>query len=451
MCLFRSIEHLMPASKIGSGEFYNVYGVNGFHLTAGQKDNEERLAQTEEGLQEFLRNTSITPGVPTQKGQNASPDVTSSAYPNITLGNYDVPSGWPTNVKFSEPGDVPGPPVQFENNDLSEVSAGYGFESDNLKENETYFFHTDHLGSTTYLTDSVGNVCQFVWYAPYGEALVDEHVADYENPFKFSGKELDDITGLYDHGARSRNPVSTLWYGVDPLWEKYPDFSQYNYCAGNPVKFIDPDGRVLWLPIIACGLVIYAYASDYLETGNNNSNTAREIGYLMQNPIDALRVGPANNTDNISSTASNFEINAMKSAGLSYGKPGDYGNAYRHTLWQSLITKMISEEDAIRIGNAHESGPMPNLMQRTFSDLNEADKTIDLLNNHIGRKIGKNHKTASNVELAKLVAKEFYTNGLWTAKKDKDGYHIEKSKITKEQYDNIIQELNKKGENGKNK
>ena len=162
---------------------------------------------------------------------------------NITLGNYDVPSGWPTNVKFSEPGDVPGPPVQFEDDDLSEVSAGYGFESDNRQESETYFFHTDHLGSTTYLTDSVGDICQFVWYAPYGEALVDEHVADYENPFKFSGKELDDITGLYDHGARSRNPISTLWYGVDPLFEKYPDFSPYNYCAGNPVKMVDEDGR----------------------------------------------------------------------------------------------------------------------------------------------------------------------------------------------------------------
>ena len=35
----------MPVSKIGSGEFYNVYGVNGFHLTAGQKDYEERLIE----------------------------------------------------------------------------------------------------------------------------------------------------------------------------------------------------------------------------------------------------------------------------------------------------------------------------------------------------------------------------------------------------------------------
>lgn len=91
--------------------------------------------------------------------------------------------------------------------------------------------------------DTAGNVSQFVCYTPYGEAIVDEHLTTYENPFKFSGKELDAITGLYDHGARSRNPISTLWYGEDPLWEKFPEMSPYAYCHANPIRLIDPDGR----------------------------------------------------------------------------------------------------------------------------------------------------------------------------------------------------------------
>ncbi len=93
------------------------------------------------------------------------------------------------------------------------------------------------------MTDTAGNVSQFVWYAPYGEALVDEHTTTYENPFKFSGKELDDITGLYDHGARNRNPITAVWYGIDELFEKYPENGPYSYCGGNPVKFVDLDGR----------------------------------------------------------------------------------------------------------------------------------------------------------------------------------------------------------------
>ena len=93
------------------------------------------------------------------------------------------------------------------------------------------------------MTDTAGNVSQFVWYASYGEALVDEHTTHYPNLLKFSLKELDEISGLYDHGARSRNPISTLWYGVYILCEKPPEYSPFIYCAGNPVKLIDPDGR----------------------------------------------------------------------------------------------------------------------------------------------------------------------------------------------------------------
>ncbi|MBO4334001.1 MAG: hypothetical protein J5875_12685, partial [Paludibacteraceae bacterium] len=74
--------------------------------------------------------------------------------------------------------------------------------------------------------------------------LVDEHTTTYENPFKFSGKELDDITGLYDHGARNRNPITAVWYGIDELFENDPDKSPYHYCGGNPVRFVDLDGRV---------------------------------------------------------------------------------------------------------------------------------------------------------------------------------------------------------------
>ena len=39
------------------------------------------------------------------------------------------------------------------------------------------------------------------------------------------------------------NPVTSLWYGVDALTEKYPSIGGYVYCAGNPVKLVDPDGK----------------------------------------------------------------------------------------------------------------------------------------------------------------------------------------------------------------
>jgi RHS repeat-associated protein len=232
------------ATKLGTGSFDNIYGVNNFHLTAGQKDYAERMVQMETGRQAYYKEQGVPPGVPTQKGQTGEPEILGAALPNVPLGNYDVPDGWPTPPHFNAPGDVPGPPVMWEEpEDITDPAPGYGYVADTTAERDLYFFHTDHLGSTAYLTDRDGKISQFVYYIPYGEALVDEHATTYENPFKFSGKELDDITGLYDHGARSRDPKVTMWYGVDPLYERYPDMSPYVYCAGNPVKFIDPNGR----------------------------------------------------------------------------------------------------------------------------------------------------------------------------------------------------------------
>ncbi|MCQ2230460.1 MAG: RHS repeat-associated core domain-containing protein [Paludibacteraceae bacterium] len=62
-------------------------------------------------------------------------------------------------------------------------------------------------------------------------------------PYRFNAKELDEETGLYYYGARYLDPTGTTWLSVDPLFEKYVGMSPYNYCAGNPVKLVDPDGR----------------------------------------------------------------------------------------------------------------------------------------------------------------------------------------------------------------
>ena len=65
-------------------------------------------------------------------------------------------------------------------------------------------------------------------------------------PYKFNGKELDQETGYYYYGARYYDPQTALWFGTDPLADKYPMNSPYVYCNGNPIKYVDPDGRWPW-------------------------------------------------------------------------------------------------------------------------------------------------------------------------------------------------------------
>ena len=42
-----------------------------------------------------------------------------------------------------------------------------------------------------------------------------------------------------------------MWLSVDPLFEKYAGISPYNYCMGNLVKLVDPDGELAWIAVAA--------------------------------------------------------------------------------------------------------------------------------------------------------------------------------------------------------
>ena len=158
--------------------------------------------------------------------------------------NHSVPKNWKQYIIKKGKGETPGPPIIWgKPQSPEEVEPGYGYVSDDTAEEETFFYHSDHLGSTSYITDQDGNITQYTAYLPYGELLVDEHSSSEEMPYKFNGKELDEETGLYYYGARYMQPVASIWYGVDPLMEKYPSLSPYVYCLGNPVRLIDTDGR----------------------------------------------------------------------------------------------------------------------------------------------------------------------------------------------------------------
>ena len=235
------------ASRIGTGLFNNVYGRNGSYITAGQQDYAERMNQIQTQKEAYYKKVGVAPGVPTEKGAYGDPENTGVGYNAVLteLGNHDVPQGWiQTPRPNTTPNTNPGPPVSW--NDPSnpdDPQAGYGYVPNDTTREETFFYHSDHLGSTSYITDDHANITQYDAYLPYGELLVDEHSSSEDLPYKFNGKQFDEETGLYYYGARCMNPKTSLWYGVDPLTEKYPSIDGYVYCVGNPVKLIDPDGK----------------------------------------------------------------------------------------------------------------------------------------------------------------------------------------------------------------
>lgn len=109
----------------------------------------------------------------------------------------------------------------------------------------TYWQHSDHLGSASWVTDTNGTAYQHLQYMPWGEPLLDQRKSGYtyNSRYTFSGKERDEETGYSYFGARYYNSDISIWLSVDPLADKYPGVSPYVYCANNPVRLVDPDGR----------------------------------------------------------------------------------------------------------------------------------------------------------------------------------------------------------------
>ena len=113
----------------------------------------------------------------------------------------------------------------------------------NDNEPNAYYFHADHLGSTSAITDANGSLSQHVLYFAFGETFVEEHRNSINSPYLYNGKEYDSETGRYYYGARYYDPRISLWIGVDPMAGKYAFLSPYNFTLNNPVVLVDPDGQ----------------------------------------------------------------------------------------------------------------------------------------------------------------------------------------------------------------
>ena len=119
------------------------------------------------------------------------------------------------------------------------------FQEGDSYEKMQFYYHPDHLGSSSYVTNLEGEVVQHIEYVPFGEVFVEERNNIWNTPYLFNAKEFDEETGLYYYGARYYEPKTSMWISTDPLQEKYFNVSSYCYVLNNPLKLVDPDGKVV--------------------------------------------------------------------------------------------------------------------------------------------------------------------------------------------------------------
>jgi len=106
------------------------------------------------------------------------------------------------------------------------------------------YYHTDHLGSSSVLTDHNGSIVQRLSYTPFGDIRLNNDIT-WDSPYKFTGTELDLETGFYHMGARYYWPKLGRFISPDPI---VPDpansqaLNRYSYVLNNPLRYTDPSG-----------------------------------------------------------------------------------------------------------------------------------------------------------------------------------------------------------------
>jgi RHS repeat-associated protein len=111
----------------------------------------------------------------------------------------------------------------------------------------TAYLHGNHLGAIEMATDAKGKPIWQAVYAPFGKLMpaVAQRTPAFEQNLRLPGQYADTETGLYYNDHRYYDPARGRYLTSDPLGLKGGS-NGYAYASGNPLKYIDPEGLVLF-------------------------------------------------------------------------------------------------------------------------------------------------------------------------------------------------------------
>jgi RHS repeat-associated protein len=104
------------------------------------------------------------------------------------------------------------------------------------------WYLTDWEGSVRFITDNTGAVQDQITYTGFG-GIASETNSSFGDRYKYTGEQLDAVTGLQRNGWRYYNSATGQWISQDPLGLA-PGPNPYEYCGDDPPNGTDPTGLV---------------------------------------------------------------------------------------------------------------------------------------------------------------------------------------------------------------
>ncbi|OQW62878.1 MAG: hypothetical protein BVN28_04805, partial [Nitrospira sp. ST-bin4] len=144
-----------------------------------------------------------------------------------------------------------------------------------------HYWHGDHLGSSSVITDSAGAKVQAVSYYPYGGTRTNQSFSTpaVDVPYKYTGKELDN-TGLYYYEARYYDPTLARFISPDTIVPNQYDpqsLNRYAYVRNNPLRYTDPTGNFFDDIFDAIGDFFEGLGKNILRPFNEGIKIAQDI------------------------------------------------------------------------------------------------------------------------------------------------------------------------------
>ena len=242
------------------------------------------------------------------------------------------------------------------------------FKDPDNYENLQFFYHPDHLGSSSFITNLEGEIVQHIEYVPFGEVFIEERNSVWNTPYLFNAKEFDEETGMYYYGARYYEPRLSLWMSTDRYEEKYPYISTYSYSLCNPMKVMDVHGDSTVVVVSGYGQkvgphIMYdvnVYRNMSLEEFQNlnSSNNLPTPDYNMMLARDAHDLKSSKEPVVVHSDKRYGKNNECPPGTYYLSPKGNGGGSYELYLEDKIGTRTIHGPDGDRKGIAiHQYSP----------------------------------------------------------------------------------------------